>query len=286
MVQDPSWEKWLRIREARTQIHAIEVAPDDADVIRWRAQAFADREGRLLKDEEVETWVEQYEDPIPLPDMSDAKARLDYFAKRKATPTQRWIENYRASPAGTWFRPSGEGFQVIPIAGSILDEGCRLAESLAAQLGWTDESAIRWLLTGVLPTGRPVAELLSGPEPGKVTPQHEVTLRIPIEIPPDAVAELYQLVRGMAASKLKDLPAVKNTPISEKSLRATVFALERSQSGDAWGDVFDEWTRYAKSQRKEWGFASTQSFISATRKTYKRLTGRDLQWKRQRGERK
>ena len=115
----------------------------------------------------------------------------------------------------------------------------------------------------------------------------EVFLRIPIEIPPDAVADLYRELRDKALSST-DVPLIKNTPISEKTLEATVFAVERSQTGDAWGDVFDEWTRYAKSQRKgkEWGYASTQSFIAAVHKTYKRLTGRKLQWKRQRGERR
>jgi hypothetical protein len=115
----------------------------------------------------------------------------------------------------------------------------------------------------------------------------EVHLRIPLEIPPDAVADLYRELRDKALSTT-DVPLIKNTPILEKTLEATVFAVERSQTGDAWGDVFDEWTRYAKSQRKgkEWGYASTQSFIAAVHKTYKRLTGRKLQWKRQRGERR
>ena len=115
----------------------------------------------------------------------------------------------------------------------------------------------------------------------------EVHLRIPLEIPPDAVADLYRELRDKALSTT-DVPLIKNTPILEKTLKATMFAVERSQTGDAWGDVFDEWTRYAKSQRKgkEWGYASTQSFIAAVHKTYKRLTGRKLQWKRQRGERR
>jgi len=115
----------------------------------------------------------------------------------------------------------------------------------------------------------------------------EVHLRIPLEIPPDAVADLYRELRDKALSTT-DVPLIKNTPILEKTLEATVFAVEFSQTGDAWGDVFDEWTRYAKSQRKgkEWGYASTQSFMAAVHKTYKRLTGRKLQWKRQRGERR
>jgi hypothetical protein len=141
--------------------------------------------------------------------------------------------------------------------------------------------------TRVLPVKSPIAEIRPSSGKLKATQLLEVVLRIPIEIPPDAVADLYRSLRDEAISSI-DVPLIKNTPISEKTLTATVFAVERSQTGDAWGDVFDEWMKYARSKRKgkEWGYASTQSFIAAVHKTYKRLTGRKLQWKRKRGERK
>ncbi len=288
MAQDPSWQKWLRIREARIQLDALEIAPRDSNVIRWRLEAFADRDGRLLDDVEVEGWVERFEDLLQVPDMSDARARLRYYKERDALPKRWWIESARSGPAGRWSPPSGEGFEVYPKPGSLLDEGLQLAESLAARFGWTEASGNRWLLTGVLPTARPIAEIQPPAEQQKTAPWREVVLRIPVEIPPDAVAELYQSVRAGAISNLKGVPLVKNTPIAERNLKAAVFAAERSQSGASWGDVCDEWTNYAKSLRKgkEWSFASTQSFISAVRKTYSRLTGRELQWKRKRGERK
>ncbi len=79
MAKDLSWQKWLRIREARIQIDALEIASVDTRVTRWRAEAFADRDGRLLEHEEVGTWVQRLQKPIPDPDWNDDKARLRCF---------------------------------------------------------------------------------------------------------------------------------------------------------------------------------------------------------------
>lgn len=279
MAQDSAWQKWLRIREARIQIDAHEVASADPEVVRWRDKALDDRGGLLLRDEEVEGWIAPFED-APSPRIRPPTLPL--------TGERWWIESHRASPASTWAPPSGEGFAVYPKEGSILEEGMKLAESLGNRFGWTAPSAARWLLTGFPPTGSPIAEIRSPEGQQEGAQWREVVLRVPVEVPPDAVADLYQSRREAALAGMKSVPFIKNTPISEKTLKATMFAVERSQSGDSWGDVFVEWSKHIKSQRKgkEWGFASPQSFISATRKTYKRLTGRDLQWKRQRGERK
>lgn len=109
----------------------------------------------------------------------------------------------------------------------------------------------------------------------------EITLRIPIELPPCAVAQIYQEARdadkwwtGNNQIRLKD-------PINERNCRATAYAALMAQSGRKWRDVWEEWNTIT---REEWRFVSAQSFMTAVGITHKRLTGRKLEWKRKRGD--
>lgn len=286
MSDDRSWERWRHVREARARLDALrlnrqraagDVPLSMAHVERWRAEAFESREGKLLPFTGTAPWLRE----------QSAKDDEDGIQVRVAV---RRIDVGFGSMTMPWqgvVRPETPAAGLPDVAKRVRDEQ-----------GWTLESAAGWVLTGCPPEveGAVVETIPRDPTPDQQW--RVVTLRIPIEMSPNAVAELYREERETMLSQIVPL---RGNPIGRKALEATLFAVEMNVASDpenlatapSWQEAWEQWERrvshlmgHAPDAADAWRFKAPKAFAFTCRETYRRLTGSDLEWVRPPGTRK
>ena len=260
MIEAENWKRWLQARDLRAALDALELAPERGDVRAWRRRHLGDADAIL-----------------------DARGAQDWIRKRSEGAARPIREVRMENPK--WFSGVFPRYTSTHAHGSAaeIETLFEVAASLHEHFGWTVETAAGWLLTGSIPE---IPKFEIRVEPASPKPDQRwrlITMKIPIEIPPSVVADAY---RERWEQVSKGLPIARGTPISEKSLAACRFAVQRND-GRSWGEVFAEWNkaRDKETEPDSWAFDSAQVLAAAVRLSYQRLTGRPLKWKRRRGER-
>lgn len=256
-----NWQRWLQAREAQAVIDAIEIAPERRDVRAWRREMLGGPDN-VLSPRAVKDWLDRFHSSAEVAAREIEIERVEI--EEGIVPRYSTVRVYAGSRS--------------PIQSLFA-----LADSLREHFGWTAPSAAGWILTG----GRPKLDAFEVEvEPARPKSDQRwrtIRMTIPVEIPPSVVADRYRLEREEAG---KGLPRVKGTPLATKSLEACIFAIRRND-GRAWAEVYAEWEarRAAMTDPTILDFSTGHEFAAAARATYRKLTGRNLRWKRGRGER-
>lgn len=258
----------MAVRETRAQIAAIEGAQEDGDVREWRAK-YLGRDGDPL-----ESWADVKSWPVDV-------AGSDSYGKGPGA----WRIGLGAPRFGPQGKPTvSRSINIVTNKHKAFQTGKELSAELSSRYGWTEATAAGWLVGNFPPNiVDPIEIEESGPDDRN--PWGMIVMRIPGELPPSAVAELYASRREEA---IRGLPSLENKPIGAKALRATLHAIECRARLFTWDQTFKAWQE--KVQRgdfdPDWKFESLESYMAPARRTYKRLFGRTLTWSRKRGERR
>jgi len=126
----------------------------------------------------------------------------------------------------------GEWVQCVPVGlGGVLDRLQGLAEELGKEYGWHEYQAVAFVLTGRVP---PVLGIRVTTREG--TFGSSITLTADPVVTPKRVRDAYSRIRCDMVGPQVNIPKPKN-------LEMAVFAYERRQKGDKWGEVRAAWNQ-------------------------------------------
>lgn len=249
---------------ALAQIRAVEAARMPL-VEAFRSECL---QGRFLKPNQVQEWIEQREHEQGEP------AR---YVKRweRANGDRVQLPNWRSYGLETRleFGDSSEGVFLLYPGGSVQvsadSELGRLkfvAAALIHRYLWAEDEAVGFILSGTVP--RPFAGYTKIRHAPK-TPR--ITIEVDSRVRAEEVLKLYKWARASLSTQARSL--------SELHARLAVFAAQRND-GRAWNLVFAEWNEV----HGDHSYSELSNFIRDSRKAYERITGATLDWKGRRGD--
>lgn len=210
--------------------------------------------GRMLKPEEVETWVktasktdEAADRPggyvtVPQPKGAQVSFRDKHLALEPDTlagsPVVRLSSEFLAYgvPESAWIR------RTVARYGGILDRLRHLAESLERRYDWPEALGTLFVLTDMVPLVSRVRQTVHGGS-GRITFNIDVAT-----VTPRQLAQFY----GRTLARLRKGRRIR--ALTTKHLRLAVFAVERSEK--SWGRRFTEWNK----EFPKWRYTAESNF--------------------------
>jgi hypothetical protein len=240
---------------ALADIMAIEAARLPA-VQEFRSQVLR---GRLLKPERIAAWMERQ-------------------ARKDGDPT-RWEVVSPGAPDARPVASQSSFFEFLPYAspdvsqtihkpvraGGVLAELKGIAIALARRYSWTEELAVRFVLTGGIPLNRARYTTTSG---GPYLAARMIELQVSPRLSPREVGGVFSAARRSVLG-----PSTRDRAITAARAELGVFGTGVND-GRSWLDAMTAWNR----AHQERPYSDVRLFTRDVRQAYKRITGMDLPW--------
>lgn len=167
-------------------------------------------------------------------------------------PLQIWRQvDSRVLTCAVWGPEANDRdvYRCATTAGGVLERLRRLGERLAVLCTWSEEEAVRFVLTGVDPSmPRMQSSLL------RTAHTVQIELKVDPAVSPKDVADYYREVRGLIINRTREAS-------KEKLPRLVLFTVRRPRArGETWQAYMRRWNEEWGSEQPDWVYRRYETF--------------------------
>jgi len=249
-VPDHTWH-WL---EAEGYMEDAEVKDFDEDAIEDMVRRIDKMHERAPRGDSRKSVAadDYHHEPVPeVGEYVSARAKAISEVLAMLADQRPDVANFRRKVLGGRSRTPEEAQAMVGTAGAVADEVHKLGARLADDyLGWDEEGAVRYVLTGEAPQLRPIEARGRGKFPSRMQPfQSNVTLTVLPWVPAKEVERVYRVLQ-------EQLLEETSRETGPRILEVAQFVWERLRldgERESWRAWFELWNqRYPDKKFKTW----------------------------------